>query len=135
MLEKGSKKAKDAELVVRFTEWYCAAHHQDVERPPLESPGVDAGIYGTRIPRLCTACADYARYAEHRTELCRQQPKPFCAVCKIKCYKPDMAEYSRKVMRYSGPRSIFSRYCLRAVGHAYSTLRYHKNRRASSSGN
>jgi len=129
VLEKDTKRARDAELVVRFTEWYCAAHHRDLDRPPLTSPGVEVGIYGARLPLLCEDCAAFARYAERRTELCRQQPKPFCAVCKIKCYKPDMAEYSRKVMRYAGPRSLFSRYCLRALGHAYSTLRYRKNLR------
>jgi len=131
MLEKGSKKARDAELVVRFTEWYCAAHHPDAQRSALESSGAQAGIYGARIPRLCADCAGFARYAERRTELCRQEPKPFCAVCKVKCYKPDMSAYSRKVMRYSGPRSIFSRYFPRALGHAYATLRYHRNLRKS----
>ncbi|MCL2332131.1 MAG: nitrous oxide-stimulated promoter family protein [Actinomycetia bacterium] len=131
MLEKGTKRARDAELIVRFTEWYCAAHHASEQRQPLESPGVEAGIYGKRIPLLCDDCAKFARYAERRTELCRQQPKPFCAVCKIKCYKSDMSEYSRKVMRYSGPRSLFSHYCLRALGHAWSTLRYRKNLRSA----
>ncbi len=126
MLEKGTKRAKDAELVVRFTEWYCAAHHASEQRQPLRSPGADAGIYGKRVPCLCQDCAAFARYAERRTELCRQQPKPFCAVCKIKCYKPEMVGYSRKVMRYSGPRSVFSRYCLRALEHAYSTAKYRK---------
>ena len=130
MLEAGSQKAKDAELVVRFTEWYCASHHRDRARTALESPGVEAGIYGARVPLLCEECAGYARYAERRTELCRQNPKPFCAVCPIKCYKPDMAAYSREVMRYAGPRSLFSRYCLRAVHHAFDTLRYHRNLRA-----
>ncbi|MDR2956759.1 MAG: hypothetical protein LBU61_01070, partial [Coriobacteriales bacterium] len=80
-LKKGSSKAKDSELAVRFTEWYCRAHHSGDLRQPLVSSGVDAGIYGIRIPLLCEACADYARYVEKRTELCKHDPKPFCENC------------------------------------------------------
>ena len=102
-----TQKAKDTEFAIRFTEWYCRAHHSASPRVALESVAVDAGFYGKRTPLLCTDCADFARYVEQRTEACPHKPKPFCAVCDIKCYKSDMAEYSRMVMRYSGPRSIF----------------------------
>jgi len=117
VLQKGTQKAKDTVLVVRFTEWYCKAHHRDAERSQLQSPGVETGIYGRHLPILCGDCAAYARYVEFRTELCPNDPKPFCTVCAIKCYAPDMAEYSRMVMRYSGPRSVFSRYWRRALQH------------------
>lgn len=128
MLVRGSQKAKDAELVVRFTEWYCRAKHKNASKSALVSGGVEAGIYGARIPKLCDECAEFARYAERRTELCRQNPKPFCAFCEIKCYKRDMAQYSRKVMRYSGPRSLFSRYCFRALRHAVGTVKYRRKK-------
>jgi hypothetical protein len=123
---KDTQRAKDAELIVRFAEWYCAAHHRSAKRKPLASQGVDAEIYDRRVPFLCDKCAEYARYAEQRTKLCPHEPKPFCTNCDIKCYKPDMAEYSRIVMRYSGSRSIFSRYCLRAIQHVFAALRHHK---------
>ena len=32
--------------------------------------------------------------------------KTFCSNCKVHCYKPDMREQIRRVMRYSGPRMI-----------------------------
>lgn len=32
--------------------------------------------------------------------------KTFCAHCKVHCYKPEMRERIRQVMRYSGPRMI-----------------------------
>ena len=137
MLQAGSQKAKDAVLIVRFTEWYCKARHCNQPRSPLQSEGAEAGIYrgsgsGTRgsdrIPMLCDRCADYARYAEQRTALCPNNPKPFCSVCEIKCYKSEMAEYSRQIMRYSGPRSIFSRYVPAAIRHALASRRYNKAR-------
>ena len=126
MLICDSQKAKDAELVVRFTEWYCRAKHKGgCCRSSLFSEGVEAGIYGARVPLLCDECAEFARYVERRTELCRQDPKPFCKYCEIKCYKEDMAEHSRKVMRYAGPRSVFSRYVFRALRHAVDSLTYY----------
>jgi len=115
MLKPGTRKAKDAELAARFAEWYCAAHHGAARRSVLESDGGRAGIYRKRKPVLCDECAEYVRYAELRTEKCPKDPMPFCSRCDIKCYSPEMAQYSRAVMRYSAPRSIFSRYCLRAI--------------------
>ena len=32
--------------------------------------------------------------------------KTFCANCKVHCYKPEMREKIRKVMRFSGPRML-----------------------------
>ncbi|MCL2491966.1 MAG: nitrous oxide-stimulated promoter family protein [Coriobacteriia bacterium] len=127
MLRAKTQKAEDAELAVRFTEWYCKAHHADRARVPLVSDGVTGKIYGARIPILCEECATYARYVEVRTERCPHDPKPFCAVCPIKCYKKDMAQYSREVMRWAAPRSFFSRYCPRAIAHAIQTYRYRIN--------
>jgi hypothetical protein len=122
-VQKGTQKAKDTELVTRFTEWYCKAHHDEDSRLPLESSGVDAGIYGSRTPLLCEDCAIYARYSELRTESCPHNPKPFCTDCPNKCYKEEMVEYARKVMRYSGPRSLRTSYCLRAIQHILASRR------------
>ena len=124
MLTHDSQKQKDAELVVQFTQWYCRAKHKTAVKSPLEYGGVQEGTCGSRPLLLCDACATFARYARRRTMLCRQTPKPFCAFCEIKCYRHDMAEYSRKVMRYAGPRSLFSRYCFRAIQHAIGTMKY-----------
>ncbi|MCL1791087.1 MAG: nitrous oxide-stimulated promoter family protein [Peptococcaceae bacterium] len=126
MSKKVPQKAKDTKLVAHFTEWYCAAHHGSNPRVVLESQGVLKGIYGKRIPILCAECANYVRCVETRTEKCPKDPKPFCTVCDIKCYKPEMAEYARKIMRYSGPRSLFSRYWRQAVRHIVESRRSHK---------
>jgi len=127
MLKPGTQKAADAELAARFTEWYCKSHHKNICKAPLESDGSHAGIYLKKIPVLCEDCADYVRYAEERTENCLKNPKPFCSRCDIKCYNSKMKEYSLRVMRYSGPRSVFSRYCLKALHYVIQTLNAKKN--------
>ncbi len=123
MLEPGTQKAKDTKLVAHFTEWYCAAHHRERTRFALTSGGAEAKIYGKNTPVLCEECAEYIGYAEVRTEKCPKDPKPFCTACDIKCYNSSMAEYARNVMRYSGPRSLFSRYWFRAVQHVITSRR------------
>ncbi len=35
------------------------------------------------------------------------ETKTFCSNCKVHCYKPEMREKIRIVMRYSGPRMLF----------------------------
>ena len=52
-------------------------------------------------------------YASKRIEACiyrrNDEKKPFCNVCPVHCYKNDMREKIRKVMRYAGPRLLFKR--------------------------
>lgn len=46
-------------------------------------------------------------YAHRRLEGCKfQEKKPACKRCPIHCYKPDMREKIRNVMRWAGPRMI-----------------------------
>ena len=57
---------------------------------------------------LCPDCAALDAYARLRAEKCPfMETKTFCSNCKVHCYKPDMREKIREVMRYSGPRMIF----------------------------
>ena len=128
------QKTRDTELAVRFAEWYCKANHRAEERSPLDSPASEAGVYGNSPPLLCQTCSTFAVYVEKRTGLCPHDPKPFCAFCDIKCYRQDMAEYSRKVMRHSGPRSLLSRYWCRALQHIAGSLRYRFRNKRSNGG-
>ena len=58
---------------------------------------------------LCPECQQLAAYAMQRIEKCPfQADKPTCAKCPIHCYKPAMREQVRQVMRFSGPRMLFS---------------------------
>ena len=57
---------------------------------------------------LCPECRELTEYAIDRTEKCPfMETKTFCSKCKTHCYKPEMRERIKKVMRYSGPRMIF----------------------------
>lgn len=56
---------------------------------------------------LCPECRALLEYAHKRLELCPFGTyKTSCKHCTIHCYKPEMREKIRKVMRYSGPRML-----------------------------
>ncbi|MGN0479937.1 MAG: nitrous oxide-stimulated promoter family protein [Lachnospiraceae bacterium] len=58
---------------------------------------------------LCEECAELDGYARQRSDKCPfMETKTFCVNCKVHCYKPAMREKIREVMRFSGPRMIFS---------------------------
>jgi hypothetical protein len=69
---------------------YCRGHHQP--------PG-----------RLCSECQELFAYAERRLRGCRfGRDKPTCLRCPVHCYKPEMREKIRQVMRFSGPRLLWT---------------------------
>ena len=44
-----------------------------------------------------------------RSEKCPfMETKTFCSNCRVHCYQPAMREKIREVMRFSGPRMIFT---------------------------
>lgn len=53
------------------------------------------------------------------------ETKTFCANCRVHCYKPDMREKIRAVMRFSGPRMIFY-HPVAAIHHVVETKREKK---------
>lgn len=62
--------------------------------------------HGTRT--LCPDCAALDAYARQRSDRCpMMETKTFCSNCKIHCYRPEMRQRIREVMRFSGPRMIF----------------------------
>ena len=53
---------------------------------------------------LCPSCRELLAYAHARLSRCRfGEGKPTCRLCPIHCYKPEMKERMRLVMRYAGP--------------------------------
>jgi len=57
---------------------------------------------------LCQDCIELQEYALARLEKCPfGASKGACSQCPIHCYKPDMKNKIRVVMRYSGPRMLF----------------------------
>jgi len=58
---------------------------------------------------LCQSCSDLFSYAEIRLKYCTfGENKPTCANCPIHCYKPEMRGKIREIMRYTGPRMIYT---------------------------
>ena len=86
-----SKRQREKQVVGEMIGLYCRAHH------------------GTsRKTGLCPDCADLLDYAQSRSEHCPfMETKTFCVNCRVHCYKPQMREKIRQVMRWSGPRMIF----------------------------
>lgn len=76
---------------------------------------------------LCTECAELMLYARMRSDKCPfMENKTFCSNCKVHCYKPDMRERIREVMRFSGPRMIFY-HPITAVRHLIETKKEKKS--------
>ena len=76
-----------------------------------------------KSPTLYIALRDYA---DARVDHCPHiATKTFCSVCQTHCYKPEMRERIRQVMRWSGPRMLFHHPVL-AVRHLTETRKQKK---------
>ena len=86
-----------------------------------------SGHHGTRA-EPCRECTELREYAHARLARCRyQDAKPTCANCPIHCYRPDIRDRVREVMRYSGPRMLL-RHPVLAVAHIVDGRRRAPNR-------
>jgi hypothetical protein len=108
----------DTRLLGDFADIYCSGNHADRDRALLASDAAGLGVYGRRAPRLCVECAGHVRYAEKRRAYCPRDPKPFCANCDTHCYRDDEAEWQRRMMRFSGPKSWKRGYAIEGIKHA-----------------
>ena len=83
-----AKRAREKETVSLMIRLYCRKKH------------------GGKT--LCPDCAALDAYARQRSDKCPfMETKTFCSNCKVHCYKNDMREKIREMMRFSGPRMIF----------------------------
>ena len=58
-------------------------------------------------PGLCGECRELLEYSLARLEHCKfGNTKTKCHKCPVHCYRPDMREKIRTVMRFSGPRML-----------------------------
>lgn len=58
---------------------------------------------------MCRDCLKLKYYAFKRLESCPfGEGKTTCAKCPVHCYKPQMSEQIRVVMRYAGPRMVYT---------------------------
>jgi predicted amidophosphoribosyltransferase len=78
-------------------------------RRELKTVRTMIGIYcrGHHAPDapLCPDCSALWHYSRERVHRCPfGEAKSTCAKCTVHCYKPEMRERIREVMRYAGPR-------------------------------
>ncbi|MDH5297832.1 MAG: nitrous oxide-stimulated promoter family protein [Desulfobulbaceae bacterium] len=96
-----ARERKTVELMIGL---YCRNHHRSRSE-------------------LCVACQKLVEYARLRLSRCPfQENKTTCGNCRIHCYKPELREKIREVMRYAGPRLIWH-HPLLAMGHMLDGLR------------
>lgn len=89
MADVRTKREREKAMVSQMIALYCKKNH-----------GTKSG--------LCPDCATLDRYARARSDTCPfMETKTFCSNCRVHCYKPEMREKIRAVMRFSGPRMIF----------------------------
>ena len=93
MMDKVEKKRqKEQHVVEEMIRLYCRKKHPKEDR--------QAG-------QICPVCQELLDYARLRSEKCPfMKEKTFCANCKVHCYKPEVREQIRQVMRFSGPRML-----------------------------
>lgn len=58
---------------------------------------------------LCAGCLELNEYAMARLAKCPfKEDKPTCANCRVHCYKPESREKIKEVMRFSGPKMVYT---------------------------
>ena len=58
---------------------------------------------------LCKQCSDIREYSIEKIWMCKiKTAGTSCSSCKVHCFSDSFREQIREVMRYSGPRMIFS---------------------------
>ncbi len=81
---------REAKTVAAMIGRYCRDHHQSSST-------------------LCEECEQLLAYARKRLHNCPfQEGKTTCGKCPVHCYGPSQRTRIREVMRYAGPRMIFS---------------------------
>jgi len=84
---KEKRIKKDAKILKKFVSVYCNKNHADREKN-------ESGY--------CDECFEVLNYALKRDEKCPLDPKPKCKDCKIHCYKPEMRQKIKEIMKFSG---------------------------------
>lgn len=84
------RMTREAATVATMIGVYCRDQH---------GPGSD----------LCGECEELRVYALQRLKRCPfQEGKTTCAKCPVHCYRPEMRDRIRSVMRYAGPRMMYT---------------------------
>jgi hypothetical protein len=86
--KKNSRMVRESKTVKVMISMYCKDHHSN--------------------RKLCYECAELKDYSLERLAKCPfQEGKTTCTRCPVHCFKPDMREKVRIVMRYAGLRMTY----------------------------
>ena len=119
------KREREQEIVSQMIALYCKGNHSAHRSPPPRERGS-----GERRD-LCPECAELEAYAHARSERCPfMEEKTFCSNCTVHCYRPEMRERIRTVMRYAGPRMLFH-HPVMAIRHMIESQRERRRVRSS----
>lgn len=104
------KRANEDKVCTLMIQVYCHGVHKTKCAMKSES-------------EMCEDCCALANYVHERVAKCPfMETKTFCSMCKVHCYKSEMREKIRQVMRYSGPRMMLYHPVL-AVKHVALTIK------------
>ncbi|MEG0240545.1 nitrous oxide-stimulated promoter family protein [Anaerorhabdus sp.] len=88
MTKLDAKREKEKDLMNKMISIYCKGHHKN---------------------HNCESCKELLRYATDRIDRCPfMETKTFCSQCKVHCYNKEHRDRVKSVMKYSGPRMIFT---------------------------
>ena len=80
-------RSLDKKTVIAMITLYCNKNHKSKQ--------------------LCPTCRDLLNYSIGRMDSCVFGiKKPACSHCPVHCYKPQMRNSIKEVMRFSGPRML-----------------------------
>lgn len=135
------KREREQEIVSQMIALYCKGNHSTRHSAPLRERGGEMQQLREGVaPRgrssgerwdLCPECAELEAYARARSERCPfMEEKTFCSNCTVHCYRPEMRERIRTVMRYAGPRMLFH-HPVMAIRHMIESQRERRRVRSS----
>ena len=83
------KREEEKKMVSKMIAFYCKKKHRTKNG-------------------LCSECMQLQEYAKARSEKCPfMENKTFCSNCKVHCYRSDMREKIRKIMKFSAKYMLF----------------------------
>ena len=100
--------AREGKTIKTMITLYCAHHHTN---------------YNHKKNHACPECDKLIAYSLGRLANCKHKDnKPTCGKCTIHCYRPDMQEQIKDIMKYSGPKMIL-RHPIMAIQHLIDSRR------------
>lgn len=106
---------KEKKLIPVMIRKYCKGKHKAQRK-----------TQGVKGKEVCAECQELTEYALFRLEKCPfKVNKKFCSFCRVHCYKPEMREKIKAVMKYSGPRMLFS-HPIFAISHVVQMIKNKK---------